>query len=120
MDIYGGMQMNKKIDIYTLLGLVKDGKAPKKFKIDEYVYELSLNGAYYETDTENNFEEDFNILLMLNSEVEILDEEDEFIDIEEINELYSSEENDLEFKYVINDLIKNQKLIINTLKEEGK
>lgn len=28
-----------KIDIYTLLGLVKDGKAPKKIKYKNNIYE---------------------------------------------------------------------------------
>ena len=66
----------------------------------------------------------------INDEVEILDEEDEFIDIEEItirdntigfpNGEWTSRNMDKAFSIKINDLIKNQKKIINKLKEEGK
>ena len=55
----------------------------------------------------------------LNDEVEVI-EEDEFIDIEEINNAYYHESQDRinqTFKLTINDLIKNQKKIIRALKE---
>lgn len=36
-----------KITIYELLGLVKDGKAPKKIKYDGTIYEYSENNDFY-------------------------------------------------------------------------
>lgn len=36
-----------KITIYELLGLVKDGKAPKKIKYDGTIYEYSENDGFY-------------------------------------------------------------------------
>lgn len=35
--------MNKIITIYELLGLIKDGKAPKKIKIGNIIYLLGGN-----------------------------------------------------------------------------
>lgn len=72
----------------------------------------------------------------LNDNVEILDEEDEFIDIEEIKltsdgsikGYYNGETHHITtnikdkevYIKLLNQLIKNQKLIISKLKEEGK
>ena len=36
-----------KITIYELLGLVKDGKAPKKIRYDGTIYEYSENDDFY-------------------------------------------------------------------------
>ena len=48
-----------KIDIYTLLGLVKDGEAPKKIKYDGDVYVLESDGIFeffaYKTIDYNKF-----------------------------------------------------------------
>jgi len=71
-----------KITIYELLGLVKDGKAPKKIKMGDYIYEYQgddymceLNDKEYWLFSDgytkfNEWLENF-----LNSEVEILEEE---------------------------------------------
>lgn len=70
-----------KITIYELLGLVKDGKAPKKIKYQNYIYEYQ-----HRIDTENSFNYMCNengeylsrryfIDNILNEEVEILEEE---------------------------------------------
>lgn len=71
--------MNKKITLYELLGLVKDGKAPKK------VYG-HLNGQYVFDDIMQDYKDEYGKLLFaslmmyrdkcLNDEVEILDDED--------------------------------------------
>lgn len=121
-----------KITIYELLGLIKDGKAPKKIKYLGNIYEYNKKDKRYHNvdpkrlDLSSKFG-DFNFNY-LDDEVEILDEKDEFIDIEEIiypdlNKDYEFEmkHKDIEKTYdAINDLIKNQKKIINKLKEEGK
>jgi len=112
-----------KITIYELLGLIKDGKAPKKIKYNERVYEIDEIQEDYSYFAINRYEyllDDINTFSRFNYEIEILDEEDEFIDIEEIEIKKIEETSHLEFKEKINDLIKNQKKIINKLKEEGK
>ena len=116
--------MNKKIDIYTLLGLIKDGKAPKKvrrYRLGFFKdYKLNSHTATVHRTYESEDGTFLMDLVKIDDEVEILDEEDEFIDIEEIEIKEIEETSHLEFKEKINDLIKNQKLIINKLKEEGK
>lgn len=82
-----------KVTIYELLGLVKDGKAPKKIRYNDNEY------------------------LNLNDYVEII-EEDKKIEFEEIEELTCGTY-DFE-KKTINSLIKNQRKLIdevNKLKE---
>jgi len=123
----------KVISIYELLGLIKDGKAPKGVKAYGETFELIEN-----TDTIRDIYVDKdgicklfdNFWWSLNDEVEILDKEDEFIDIEEItirdktigfpNGEWTARNMDKAFAYKINDLIKNQKKIIEKLEKEGK
>lgn len=62
-----------KITIYELLGMFKDGKAPKKIKYKNDIYEyedydyFGVNRGY--------FFDRYNVLGKLNDEVEILEEE---------------------------------------------
>ena len=106
-----------KISVYELLGLIKDGKAPKKIKYLGNIYEYNKKDKRYHNvdpkrlDLSSKFG-DFNFNY-LDDEVEILDEEDEFIDIKELT---SSPEHYIE--NTINDLIKNQKKIIERLSNE--
>ena len=126
-----------KITIYELLGLFKDGKeVPKKFKYDNLVFELDKSGMYIDEDGDYLTASICNDFSNLDNEIEILDEEEEFIDIEEIvlnndGRIISSyadathyvttniKDREIYIK-LINQIIKNQKLIINKLKEEGK
>ena len=68
-----------KISIYELLGLVKDGKAPKKIKYNDYIY--TVKGNAIENFVDYCSEEDewcFNHYVRyenLNDEVEVLEEE---------------------------------------------
>ena len=73
--------MNKKITIYDLLGLIKDGKAPKKIKFDDTEYKYG-NGYYYRMNNEvpKIFTNEYNILLCLNDKVEILEEDKPIIE----------------------------------------
>lgn len=45
--------MNKTITIYELLGLVKDGKAPKKIKVTGNIYEYDEEFKFYLTQTKD-------------------------------------------------------------------
>ena len=59
-----------KITIYELLGLVKDGKAPKKIRITGNIYEFDENYNFYITEDKNN---GFKVVLGgLNSEINLL------------------------------------------------
>ena len=79
-----------KITIYELLGLIKDGKAPKKIIYDGHTYEYSRNGCVLD---DFNYFSITNGLLYntidfenhLNDEIEILEEveDKEYEDIEE-------------------------------------
>ncbi len=76
--------MNKTITIYELLGLVKDGKAPKKIKYDGYLWSYCNiychNGVYCsywnEMDIELQDYTENNIIRYLNDTVEIIEDND--------------------------------------------
>ena len=61
-----------KISIYELLGMIKDGKAPKKIKYDNIIFEY--DGIYYMTE-HTYLDEYCDISRCLNDTVEILEEE---------------------------------------------
>ena len=108
--------------VIDLLNKIANGEeVPRKFTYNGYLWEYDINNKmwfYYFGEGKNHrFDKLFYLNMCLNDEVEILDEEDEFIDIEEITQ--ECFDNWTCAKH-INDLIKNQKLIINKLKEEGK
>lgn len=69
--------MKNEITIYELLGLIKDGKAPKKIKYKDYLWEFEkqFNDYYnyerYLIGDEINYWDD--IKLFLNEKVEIID-----------------------------------------------
>ena len=72
-----------KITIYELLGMVKDGKAPKKIKVTGTIYEYDEEYGFYFTKTKNGKValggklNEINLIYNFNSEnnVEILEEE---------------------------------------------
>ena len=112
--------------MYELLGMVKDGKAPKKIKYENREYYLYDNKSYLSTDKTRFFDRIY--FCDLNIEVEILDEE-EFEDIEEItirdktigfpNGEWTARNMDKAFSIKINQLIKNQKKIIERINKEN-
>lgn len=62
-----------KTTIYELLGMIKDGKAPKKIKYDEMIWKFEEDKLYF---YENIWLEDYcNLTTSLNDEVEIIEEE---------------------------------------------
>ena len=111
-----------KITKYELLGLIKDGKAPKKIKCDSMIWEYenttSMNDVYWNGMGDSLFNDYY---WGLNDEVEILDDEDEFIDIENLHlnnsDVWNGKTDTELIVDKINDLIKNQKKIIQALKE---
>ena len=107
-----------KITIYKLLGLVKDGKAPKKIRYDGTIYEYSENDDFYYCKGFSLYREFTTNGNCLDNEVEII-EEPKKIEYEQIEEL-TCNEYDFE-KKTINSLIKNQRKLIdeiNNLKGE--
>lgn len=110
-----------KITIYELLGLVKDGKAPKKIKYEDEIWECSKEEYYSCKDGRillGDLFFNYKIQTFINDEVEII-EEPKKIEYEQIEEL-TCNEFDFE-KKTINSLIKNQRKLIdeiNNLKEK--
>lgn len=112
-----------KVTIYELLGLIKDGKAPKKISIRGNIfdsYSCSSIECYYRDFSGADWLSVIDI--KLEDEVEILDEEDEFIDIEELDKgkFYSNrfpDDWEEEIIHKIDNLVKNQKKIIQALKD---
>lgn len=132
-----------KISYYELLGMIKEGNAPKRIKVKacsypcEYVanYDGAEFNYYYIADEEledENYEyylsECFIESMMFDKCIEIIEEveEDEFEDIEELNlkNIYKCDDYQqiyINFKHTwnkINALIKNQKKIIEQLKNK--
>lgn len=109
-----------KITMYELLGLVKDGKAPKKIAYNSVILEYAEgNEDYYSYYGRGLFEYKFTTCNdFLNDEVEII-EEPKKIEYEQIEELTC---NGYDFeKKTINSLIRNQRKLIdeiNNLKEK--
>ena len=84
-----------KITIYELLGLIKDGKAPKIIKDDEYIYTLREQFNDYWNEESyllvNGFDDYENTIDFLNSKVEIIEEvEDKLIPDHISNEFIQS------------------------------
>ena len=70
--------MNKEITIYELLGLIKDGKAPKLVKYDNYIWKYKKQFDDYFNDEEylieNGFDSWNNAKDFLEEKVEIIEE----------------------------------------------
>ena len=66
-----------KITMYELLGMVKDGKEPKKFKYDGSVWTYNYESSAYWNEKDVEFEDYMSnsLLSYLNDEVEIVEEE---------------------------------------------
>lgn len=116
--------MKKKIKIIDLLCYMSIGdydKLPERFCFKGVTFKLNENKNYVSTTSGlllTKYLDNDSLEIDLNAEAEvdeeILDEEDEFEDIEEIDNLYSM----YNYFIPINKLIKNQKKIIERLKDE--
>ena len=106
--------MNKEITIYELLGLIKDGQAPKKIKFYDRIfeYEYQLKDYYYES--YSLFEDGIEIISdSLNDKVEIIIEDNK---IEKLNYDFNVHCNEFLYNALenkINELIDE----LNKLKE---
>lgn len=76
--------MNKEITIYELLGLIKNGKEPKKIKVDDVIYFYNYTKKDYKSEIDEPF-------FLFNDYVDIKSELDKIVkileedkDIEEI------------------------------------
>lgn len=110
-----------KITIYELLGLVKDGKAPKKIKYEDEIWECSKEEYYSCKDGSillGDLFFNYKIQTFINDEVEIIEEPKK---IEKL-ELESGKIDNQEFiaKYITHNRYKINELIdeINNLKEK--
>ena len=126
-----------KITIYELLGLIKDGKAPKKIKYQNRIFSRVWSDymgdepidEYYVDDDGDNWNVDG--FLKLDTEIEIIEEvedkeyedieeveDKEYEDIEEIgNLLYCENQVESILHRKIDALIRNQKYILGVLNE---
>ena len=83
----------KTITLYELLDLIKDNKAPKKIKFRDFILEKredKKQGSifnYFDEDNMRLFSDGYDFIESLDEKAEILDDEDKFIDIEEIDYL---------------------------------
>ena len=120
------------ISYYDLLGLVQEGNAPERIRVEVvrgtsrvYIIEYDVGEFNYyrlEDDLEDEnyhhyLSECFLESSMFDKCIEILDEEKEFEDIEEIILIENSPRDLDRLADKINHLIKNQKKIIKEIKE---
>ena len=115
----------KTIKIIDLLTNRANGEGGiKKFRYHNVIWKLNILDYAYYNDSGVEFENwvDGDLMNCLNEELEILDEEDEFEDIEEmnLNALPSQNCINSEIEIIINQLIKNQKKIIEWIESEKK
>jgi hypothetical protein len=108
-----------KTTIYELLGMIKDGNAPKKIKHNKLIFEY-VDGGYYNSNYGFLFD-NYYVEGILNDEVEILDEpkENKIEKLKPIEELITSGELQtaiLETQLKVNELIDE----VNKLKESDK
>lgn len=130
-----------KITMYELLGLVKDGKAPKKIMYNNIVWEYVNHEQDYRSrhNAELFFNDEINntwIMTHLNTQIEILEEAKEipekleefglirynldYIDYKNIETLKEWLNKDFQTIYDTIDLIiKNQNKLIDYLKSKG-
>lgn len=113
-----------KITIYELLGLIKDGKAPKKIKYKSHYWKYNERADdYIDEDEDYVFScSKYDITSMLDGEAEVLEEveDKEYEDIEEIDDCELEEcecLRDVAYLYQsrVNELIRNQKYILEQL-----
>ena len=110
--------MNNTISVYELLGLIKSGKAPKKIKYEDNIYEFTgfdyrciiteIEKGFVEYWLIGNYNKDLRHLL--NDKVEILEEDKSIIEKIEIKKYNFHNDNH-------SKLLKNQEQLSNKLNE---
>lgn len=71
--------MNKEITIYELLGLIKEGKEPKRIKVDDVIYFYNSTKKDYKSEIDEPF-------FLFNDYVDIKSELDKIVEILEEDE----------------------------------
>ena len=66
-----------KITVHELLGMIKDGKAPKKIKYDDRIWVKNSKNNDYTDSFGNEFFDSYLILVIIDDIVEILDKIEE-------------------------------------------
>ncbi|MGM9878704.1 MAG: hypothetical protein ACI31R_01600 [Bacilli bacterium] len=112
-----------KITIYDLIGLVKDGKQPKKIKYSSCIMIYDVDENDYRTPEKDYYDADvktykyltdcIDLFTDLNDKVEIIEETNKIEKID-FGTLNTQKEKNREFKRAINELIDE----INNLKEK--
>lgn len=112
--------MNKIISVYELLGLIKDGKAPKLVKYDNYIWEYKKQFDDYFNDEEYLIENGFD---SWNNAKDFLEEKVEIIEDKSIIEKLNIENDGPTQFYIRNEygtkcsLTKHSKIIADKLNE---
>lgn len=111
-----------KVTIYELLGMVKDGKQPRKIKYKKTIYQYDYKDECYY----NRLDELSRMFLdydftNLNDEVEILEDEEKGLP-EKLHHCYTDTDNeDIEFLIKnINDLVDKYNDLLNYLEKQSK
>jgi len=107
-----------KITMYELLGLVKDGKAPKIIKYKGTLYEYDSGNKFYFNDGWSLYREFPENGNCLNDEVEILEEEKKIPEKLNYKEEYMSSSNGFLLQYCVDFATKIDE-IIDYLKSKG-
>lgn len=113
LQCHARFYMNNIINIYELLGLIKDGKAPKKIKFDNDVYLFKGKGKYKTYFRECDRKPINNLYVLeylLNDTVEILEEDKSIIEKIKINKYHFHNTNH-------SKLLKNQEILETKLNE---
>ena len=107
--------MNKVISVYELLGLIKDGKAPKKIRIfEDLIYNFDENNNFYYNNGSSLYRIFYDLGNALEEKVEILEEYKptiEPITLEDWSEITYNEN----WELLKNDFNKNMKTIFDRL-----
>ena len=119
--------MNNTISVYELLGLIKDGKAPKmiKYKDNNYIFTgydyhcilTNIEKGFVEYRLIKNYIQDLQSIL--NEKVEILEEDKPIIQEIHLEDMYNHSEIkviDIELQNKLNELID----VVNELRNEVK
>lgn len=107
-----------KITMYELLGIIKDGEAPKRIIYDEYVYQWNniIKNYERETDINRTLNWDYIAIECLNDGVEILEEENKILE-NNFNYIYSCEDERIMANF--ENIKTTLKDIIDYLKSKG-
>lgn len=115
--------MNKIITIYELLGLIKDGKAPRKINVDDVIYFYNYKAKDYKSEIDEPFFL-FNNYVDIKSELdktlEILEEYKPTIEKISINGKDIHQLEELGIYEVIEDIESTLNEIIDKIEKESK